>query len=157
VSEQLPFAPTVSVRRVAAHLKRLNVRLPPVVALAPTHRVLCVVGLLALLLLLLLVFVVVFVLPRLVRAARGGGGDRAATVVAWKRDGGQWSPPCEQRSNLCAVSYSLRVVGSGLPSSCGGTLTAYSDEKVANIVTLGISVGRSLTGPFRDARRFPST
>jgi hypothetical protein len=32
----------------------------------------------------------------------------------------------------------------------------YSDAKVANR-TIGISGGRSLTGPLRDARRFPST
>jgi hypothetical protein len=36
--------------------------------------------------------------------------------------------------------------------------TPCSDEKVAKrIVTLGISGGRWLTRPFRDARRFPST
>jgi hypothetical protein len=33
----------------------------------------------------------------------------------------------------------------------------YSDGKELRIVTFGISGGRSLTGPFRDARRFPST
>ena len=30
-------------------------------------------------------------------------------------------------------------------------------EKLQRIVTVGISGGRSLTGPLRDARRFPST
>jgi hypothetical protein len=33
----------------------------------------------------------------------------------------------------------------------------HSDGKALRIVALGVSGGGSLTGPFRDARRFPST
>jgi hypothetical protein len=38
-----------------------------------------------------------------------------------------------------------------------GGATRYSDAKQRRIVTFGISGGRSLTGPLRDAHRFPST
>ena len=38
-----------------------------------------------------------------------------------------------------------------------GGSSVYSDEEVANCNSLGVSGGRALTGPFRDARRYPST
>jgi hypothetical protein len=37
------------------------------------------------------------------------------------------------------------------------SLPSYTAMQKLQIVTLGISGGRSLTGPFRDARRLPST
>jgi hypothetical protein len=64
---------------------------------------------------------------------------------------------CSARAIAASPSAACR------PGRCSGCLSAasseasYSDANVANIVTLGVSGGRSLTRPLRDARRFPST
>jgi hypothetical protein len=54
----------------------------------------------------------------------------------------------------------LDVLSKGdlLPSAPGDeTRVSFCDGEKLRIGTLGISGGRSLTRPFRDARRFPST
>jgi hypothetical protein len=53
-------------------------------------------------------------------------------------------------------SYFMVRLTPSVRLGCAGP-RLYSDGKQLRIVTLGISGGRSLTRPFRDARRFPST
>ena len=70
-----------------------------------------------------------------------------------------WAHCCESpRRSPTASGTPSRAADARGGRACSSTACVVQRwENVRIVVALGISGGRSLTGPFRDARRFPST
>jgi hypothetical protein len=67
-----------------------------------------------------------------------------------------WHPPSHACQSSPRSNFPESLPWLCAAACCTSTRSTYSDENL-RIVTIEISGGRSLTGPFRDARRFPST
>jgi hypothetical protein len=90
--------------------------------------------------------------------ATAGVGLDAADSMGMMLQESVSEPPLVSRcaARVAHVRLSVNCLRNDMPV-CVPTRGPYSDQKVANRTTVGISVGDEVTRPFHDARRFPST